>query len=234
MSLNAPAPHPAPFARSLADALTADGLLAVLTIEQVEDAVALARALVAGGVRAMELTLRTPTALDCLKAIRGEVPEMVAGVGTVLTVDQLRAAQEADATFAVSPGLDPALVRAAAELQFSYAPGVMTPSEVQVAVAHGCRFLKFFPAETAGGLAQLRSMNAPFAHLGLRYIVLGGLTEAHIGSYLAEPTVAVFGGSWIAPADLIRRREWATIEQRARQARANVDAVRKPASPATH
>ncbi len=215
-----------PFPSELAGELSADGLLAVLTVERVEDAAPLARALVAGGVRVMELALRTPAAWDCLRAIRAEVPEMLAGLGTVLTSDQLREAREAGAAFGVSPGLSHGLLREAREMGFPYAPGVMTPGEVQAAVEHGCRFLKYFPAESAGGLSHLRSMNAPFAHLGLRYIVLGGLTETNASAYLADPSVAVLGGSWIAPAELIARRDWDTIQTRAERARALVDAVR--------
>lgn len=215
-----------PFPDALAAELAADGLLAVLTLAQVEDAVPLARTLVEAGVTVVELALRTPAALECVRAIRAEVPAMTLGVGTVLTVGQLAAVQAEGAAFGVSPGLDVELIRAAAARGFPYAPGVMSPSEVQVAVAAGCRLLKYFPAESAGGLAHLRSMNAPFAHLGLRYIVLGGLNEGHVDPYLADPAVAVFGGSWIAPQELVVRRDWAEVGARARQARARVDAAK--------
>jgi 2-dehydro-3-deoxyphosphogluconate aldolase / (4S)-4-hydroxy-2-oxoglutarate aldolase len=215
-------PSPTAFAAELENTLCEDSLLAVLTVRNVEDAVPLARSLVEGGVKIMELAWRTPGTLAALEAIRREVPEMIAGVGTLLTVEQLRVAQEAGAAFGVSPGLSVTLLKAAAEIGFSYAPGVMTPSDVQIAVENGSRFLKFFPAESAGGLVHLRSMNAPFAHLGLRYIVLGGLNEENAVRYLEESCVSVLGGSWIAPPDLISRKDWASIRERAKRARASL------------
>lgn len=216
-------PPPTAFAAELEDTLCRDSLLAVLTIKNAEDAVPLAQALVDGGVRIMELAWRTSATLAALEAIRREVPEMLAGVGTLLRVEQLAAAQNAGAAFGVSPGLSVALLKGAAKLGFSYAPGVMTPSEIQVAVENGSSFLKYFPAESAGGRAHLKSMNAPFAHLGLRYIVLGGLNEDNAAGYLEEPCVSVLGGSWIAPPDLISRKDWKSISERAKRARALVN-----------
>lgn len=214
------------FPESLTRSLTADGLLAVVTVDDEAQAVAMARALVSGGIRTIELAWRTPGALDGVRAIRAEVPEMQVGMGTLLTPDQVVEAQGAGASFGVSPGLTVELLEAARAAGFPYAPGVMSPSEVQLAVAHGCRFLKYFPAESAGGLAHLQSMNAPFAHLGLRYIVLGGLNEDSAGAYLAADCVGVLGGSWIAPAALIRAGRWEEIEERARRARQRVDKLK--------
>lgn len=211
------------FPETLAEKLSTDGLLAVLSIENTRDAVPLAQALVASGVRIMELALRTPVAFECLKLICKKVPEMVAGVGTILSADQMRKSKEIGAAFGVSPGFSRELIYAASEINFPYAPGVMTPSDVQDAVIHGCRFLKFFPAETGGGVIHLRSMNAPFAHLNLQYIVLGGLNSENAETYLAEPCVSVLGGSWIAPKDLISKHDWQGIQDRAREARSLVD-----------
>jgi 2-dehydro-3-deoxyphosphogluconate aldolase / (4S)-4-hydroxy-2-oxoglutarate aldolase len=207
------------FDQTLADKVSAAGVVAVLVIDEANNAVPLARALLAGGVDVMELTLRTPAALDALRAIRSEVPEMTAGIGTILTIDQLHAAREAGAAFGVSPGCNPRLLVAAREAGFSFGPGVATPSDIEAALEHGCRLLKFFPAEQLGGLPYLRAMAAPYAHLGLRYIPLGGLTAANAGTYLNDPLIAAIGGSWIAPREAIKACDWATITSSARAAR---------------
>jgi 2-dehydro-3-deoxyphosphogluconate aldolase/(4S)-4-hydroxy-2-oxoglutarate aldolase len=207
------------FDQTLADKVSAAGVVAVLIVDDANDAVPLARALLSGGVDVMELTLRTPAALDALRAIRRDVPEMVAGIGTILNVDQLQAAREAGAAFGVSPGCNPRLLAAAREAGFSFAPGIATPTDIEIAIEHGCRLLKFFPAEQLGGLPYLRAMAAPYAHLGLRYIPLGGLTAANAGSYLSDPLIAAIGGSWIAPREAIKARDWKTIETNARAAR---------------
>lgn len=203
----------------LADKVAAAGVVAVLIIDDANDAVPLARALWAGGIEVMELTLRTPAALDALRAIRREVPEMTAGIGTILTIDQLQAARQAGAAFGVSPGCNPRLLAAAREAGFSFGPGVATPSDIESALEHGCRLLKFFPAEQLGGLPYLRAMAAPYAHLGLRYIPLGGLTAANAAAYLQDPLIAAIGGSWIAPREAIKACDWPAIESNARAAR---------------
>lgn len=200
--------------------------MAVLTIDDTRTAAPLAKALVAGGVRAMELALRTPVAVECLRIIRAEVPDMLVGIGTILTGVQMREVSREGAAFGVSPGYSPELIDTALELEFPYAPGVMTPSEVQQAVNQGCPLLKYFPAETSGGTAHLAAMNAPFAHLGLRYIVLGGLTARNAAVYLQDPAVAVLGGSWIAPRPLIAAGDWSAIRANAEQARSLFDATR--------
>jgi len=210
------------FHRTLADKVAGAGVVAVLVIDDANDAVPLARALLAGGVDVMELTLRTPAALEALRAIRGDVPEMTAGIGTILTVDQLQAAREAGAAFGVSPGCNPRLLAAAREAEFSFGPGIATPSDIEAALEHGAKLLKFFPAEQLGGLPYLRAMAAPYAHLGLRYIPLGGLNAANAGSYLSDPLIAAIGGSWIAPRELVRARNWEEITRNARVARSMV------------
>lgn len=206
------------FDPALADKIAGAGIVAVLVIDDAGDAVPLARALLEGGVGVMELTLRTPAALDALRHIRREVPEMVTGIGTILNVDQMHAAHEAGAAFGVSPGCNPRLLSAAREAAFSFGPGIATPTDIESAVEHGCRLLKFFPAEQLGGLSYLRAMSAPYAHLGLRYIPLGGLTEANAGTYLGDPLIAAIGGSWIAPRDAIKSNEWELIASNARAA----------------
>ena len=194
------------------------GAIAVLVVDRVEDAVPLARALIEGGVDVMELTLRTPAALDALRAIRAEVPAMMAGIGTILTPTQARQAREAGAAFGVAPGTNPRVIAEALDLGLPFAPGIATPSDIEQALEGGCRLLKFFPAEGCGGLPYLRSIAAPYLHLGLRYIPLGGLSTGNLESYVREPLVHALGGSWIAPRDLIARQDWTAITGNARNA----------------
>lgn len=193
-------------------------IVAVVIIDEPTDAVPLARALLAGGINTLELTLRTPTAFESLAAIRSECPEMLAGLGTVLTAEQVGEAVRRGAAFAVAPGLNADVVRAAAAADLPFAPGIVTPSDIESAVALGCRLLKFFPAEASGGISYLKSMAAPYAHLGLEYIPLGGLDADNFTRYLALDNVPAVGGSWIAPRDLIRKRDWEAITRNACQA----------------
>lgn len=199
------------FDPTLAQRVETCGIVAVLVIDRAEDAVPLAKALLAGGVDVMELTLRTPAALDALKAIRADVPEMLAGVGTILTTDQVKQVVEAGAAFGVAPGVNPRILAAAREARLPFAPGIVTPSDIEASLEHGCKILKFFPAEPSGGLAYLKAMAAPYAHLGLKFVPLGGLNAKNMASYLADPQVAALGGSWLAPRDLIKAGEWDKI-----------------------
>ena len=202
-----------------------NGVIAVLILEDALHAVPLARALLAGGIDAMELTLRTDAAIDALKLIREHVPDMLAGIGTVLNVDQVDEVVAAGAHFAVSPGLNPNVVERAQELGLPFAPGVMTPSEVEVALEMGCREMKFFPAVPSGGLSMLDSIRAPYAHLGARFIPLGGINEANMETWLRNPGVFALGGSWLTPKDVIQSENWAEVTQRARTARGIADSV---------
>jgi 2-dehydro-3-deoxyphosphogluconate aldolase/(4S)-4-hydroxy-2-oxoglutarate aldolase len=206
------------FDAAMAEKIGACGVVAVLTVERAEDAIPLANALLEGGVKAMELTLRTPAAVDALRAVATDVSEMLCGVGTVLAPAQLERAMDAGAVFGVAPGLNPDVLRAARSAGFSFAPGVATPSEVEQAVALDCRVLKFFPAEPIGGMRYLKSMAAPYAHLGLRFMPLGGINAANMVDYLGSPLVLGVGGSWIAPKDRIRARDWEGIAATAREA----------------
>ncbi len=193
-------------------------VIAVLVVDELSDAVPLAEALVKGGVTSMELTLRTPVALDALRAVREKVPEMTAGVGTVLTREQLRDAKSAGAAFGVAPGVNRNVLEEAATQNFPFAPGVATPSDIEAALEFGCRILKFFPAEPSGGLAYLKSMAAPYLHMGISFVPLGGINEGNFRGYLESPIVAGVGGSWIAPRDLIRSGDWGEITRRAHTA----------------
>lgn len=214
------------FPQELTEQLEAAGVVAVLMIDDVETAVPLAQALLSGGVTAMELTLRTPVALDALRAIRRDVPEMLAGIGTILTPDQVTETVAAGGTFGVSPGLNPRVVKAAQAAGLPFAPGVCTPSDVEAALELGCRSLKFFPCEPSGGLPYLKSMAAPFAHLGVRFIPLGGVNAENMATYLSSEQILAVGGSWLAPKPLIKNRDFKAIEAQAAEAKAVVDSIR--------
>lgn len=194
-------------------------LIAVLMIDDLASAIPLAEALLRGGVDAMELTLRTPVALDAARAIRDNLPEMMVGIGTILTLDQVEGARDAGAHFGVSPGVNPEVMRHAAELGLPFGPGVMTPTDIDISVREGARLLKFFPAGSSGGLGHLRNISAPYAHLGLQFIPLGGINLENMGDYLESDLIAAVGGSWLAPRDAIREKDWERIEQNARTAR---------------
>ena len=204
------------FNESLLTKLHRTGVLAVLVIDQPDDALPLAKALLAGGVDCIELTLRTPAAMEALQNIRSGVPEMIAGVGTVLTPQQVQEVAAAGAAFGVAPGMNPRVVAEAKRAGLSFAPGVCTPSDIEQALEYGCRLMKFFPAEPQGGLAYLKSMAAPYAHLNLRFIPLGGIDASNAANYLGEPSIHALGGSWLAPRDLIQKRDWPAITERAR------------------
>jgi 2-dehydro-3-deoxyphosphogluconate aldolase/(4S)-4-hydroxy-2-oxoglutarate aldolase len=203
---------------SIAQRIMAKRVAAVLMIEKIEHAVPTAQALLAGGVDVMELTLRTPVAMDALRAIRAEVPDMLAGIGTILTGAQAEEAKEAGAAFGVSPGTNPRTIQAAQSVGLPFAPGIMTPTDIETALGFGCQLLKFFPAGSSGGLAHLKNIAAPYAHLGLKYIPLGGINIDNIGDYLAHDMIAAVGGSWIAPKDLIAKGDWDAITKNASEA----------------
>lgn len=202
------------------------GVIAVLMIDRAEDAVPLARALLAGGVNTIELTLRTFAALECLRRIRAEVPEMTIGVGTILTPEQANDAKDNGASFGVAPGINPRVVAEAQRIGLPFAPGVCTPSDIELALEAGCKLLKFFPSEPCGGLPYLRTISAPFMHLGVQFIPLGGVGPANAAQYLSEPSVLALGGSWLAQKDLIAKGDWVAITQLAREATDIIKQVR--------
>lgn len=214
------------FPSEIRDRIEACGVIAVLVIDEVEHAVPLAKALMAGGIGVMELTLRTPAAIGSLRVIRREAPEMLAGIGTILTPEQIQEVVDARAAFGVAPGLNVRVVKAAQAAGLPFAPGVATPSDLEAALELGCREVKFFPAESLGGMKYLSSMAAPYGHLGVRFIPLGGLTAENMQSYLGDPLVAAIGGSWLAPRKLVQNQDWQAITERAAEARRNVDEMR--------
>jgi 2-dehydro-3-deoxyphosphogluconate aldolase/(4S)-4-hydroxy-2-oxoglutarate aldolase len=190
-------------------------VVAGFPIEREEHAVPLAAALLAGGIDTIELTLRTPAAMAALRIVCAEVPKLRVGVGTILTPELVKEVKAAGADFGVAPGMNPRVVRAAREAGLPFAPGIATPSDLEAAIELGCRFVKFFPAEATGGVSYLRSMSAPYKHLGIQYFPLGGLNADNMSAYLAEANVPVIGGSWIAKKDLIDAEDWAGITARA-------------------
>jgi 2-dehydro-3-deoxyphosphogluconate aldolase/(4S)-4-hydroxy-2-oxoglutarate aldolase len=181
----------------------------VLTIERVEDAVPLARALVKGGVRTLEVTLRTPVAVDAAKAIIAEVPNAIVGIGTILDADDLARVGSLGAKFGISPGATPELLKAAAASTLPFAPGIATASELMAALAHGFDLVKFFPAEPSGGIKALRALAGPFPQA--KFCPTGGIGEANAAAWLGEPNVVAVGGSWLCPAVEIRSGNWAGI-----------------------
>jgi 2-dehydro-3-deoxyphosphogluconate aldolase/(4S)-4-hydroxy-2-oxoglutarate aldolase len=184
-------------------------VIPVLTIERLEDAVPLARALVAGGVRVLEVTLRTPVAIAAAKAIIANVPEAVVGIGTILNANDLARAEALGTSFGISPGATPDLLKAAAASALPFAPGMATASELMQALAHGFNLVKLFPAEQSGGIKALRALAGPFPDA--RFCPTGGIGEANAAAWLAEPNVVAVGGSWLCPAADIRSGNWSGI-----------------------
>jgi 2-dehydro-3-deoxyphosphogluconate aldolase/(4S)-4-hydroxy-2-oxoglutarate aldolase len=203
------------FPESLLQKLSAARVVAGFSVDRVEDAVPLAQALLAGGISVVELTLRTEAGMAAVKAISEGVPAMLLGVGTILTPQQAAQVQANGADFGVSPGLNIRVIQAAREAGLPFAPGICTPSELETALEHDCRFVKFFPAESAGGLAYLRSMAAPYAHLGVQYFPLGGVNADNMKDYLRQPNIPAIGGSWIVKKELVDAGDWDQITARA-------------------
>jgi 2-dehydro-3-deoxyphosphogluconate aldolase / (4S)-4-hydroxy-2-oxoglutarate aldolase len=191
-------------------------VMPVMVIQRVADAVPLARALLAGGVRVMEITLRTPVALECMRAIAAALPEAIVGAGTLRSVDDARAAFDAGCRFGVSPGYSRDIGLACKDIGLPLLPGVATASEVMAANADGYRFLKFFPATAAGGIPMLKALAGPFADV--QFCPTGGITPESAPQFLALPNVKVCGGSWLTPQDAVEQQDWARITRLAQGA----------------
>ena len=194
-------------------------VMPVVTVSDPTSAADLARALVRGGIRVIEVTLRTPVALGAIEVIAREVPEITVGAGTVLSVADLQSSAEAGAAFAISPGATPALLAAGTSGPIPYLPAIATASELMAGLAAGYRCFKFFPAGAAGGIAMLNSFAAPFPEA--RFCPTGGITQATVKSYLDLPNVLCAGGSWLTPADAVGRKDWSVIESLASKAAAS-------------
>lgn len=193
-------------------------VIAVIVVEHLDDAVPLAGALVAGGVRVLEVTLRTPVALPAIKAIARAVPQAIVGAGTIRSADDVRRARDAGCAFGVSPGYTAEVAHAARDAGLPLLPGVATASEVMLARTDGYSFVKFFPATAAGGIPMLKALAGPFPDVV--FCPTGGITAETAPQFLALPNVKVCGGSWLTPADAIAARDWDRITRLAREAQA--------------
>jgi 2-dehydro-3-deoxyphosphogluconate aldolase/(4S)-4-hydroxy-2-oxoglutarate aldolase len=208
------------------DRILAKRLIPVIILDSVESAEPLAEALLAGGLDIMEITFRTAAAEAAIERIAARYPEILLGAGTLLEKDHVKRAQDAGATFGLAPGFNPEVVAAAQKAELQFSPGVMTPSEVEGALAMGCKLLKFFPAEIAGGVNLLKAFAGPYGHTGVRFIPTGGIGYHHLEAYLQLPVVAAVGGSWMVDQELIRHGKWSEITRLTREALAATAAVR--------
>ena len=193
------------------ESFLAQRLICVAVIDHADDAVPLAQALLAGGLKVIEVTFRTAGAAESIRRIRQGVPQIAVGAGTLLTADNVKQAVNAGAQFGVSPGLSEAVSAAAQASKLPLFPGVITPSEIMQALDLGWKYLKFFPSETFGGVNALKALAGPFGHTGVKFIPTGGITAATLPNYLAVPQVAAIGGSWMAERKLVAEKSWEKI-----------------------
>lgn len=193
------------------DRITRRRIVPVVVLDREEDAEPLAEALLEGGLDIMEITFRTPAAEGSIRRIARAFPEILLGAGTLLERDQILRAKDAGAVFGLAPGLNPASVATAAECGLQFSPGVMTPSDVEQAMALGCKLLKFFPAETAGGAGMLKALSGPYGHTGVKFIPTGGVGSKNLMNYLKLPVVAAIGGSWMVDKALVAAGQWSEI-----------------------
>jgi 2-dehydro-3-deoxyphosphogluconate aldolase / (4S)-4-hydroxy-2-oxoglutarate aldolase len=194
-------------------------IVPVVVIDKAEDAVPLAEALLAGGLDVLEVTFRTAAAEAAVHAIAQKMPAILIGAGTILSPEQMDRAIGAGAKFGVAPGLNRRVVERARERKVPFVPGVMTPSEVELGLELGCTLQKFFPAAAAGGVAMLKAFAGPYAHTGVKFVPLGGISAANAADYFALPIVGAIGGTWIAERKLIAERKWAEITRNAKEIR---------------
>ncbi|MDR2438833.1 MAG: bifunctional 4-hydroxy-2-oxoglutarate aldolase/2-dehydro-3-deoxy-phosphogluconate aldolase [Planctomycetaceae bacterium] len=214
------------FSESILKRLFSCGVIACVTIENPLHAVPAARALLAGGIDIIELTLRTPKSIESLHRITTEVPEILTGVGTILTPQQVEESIAAGGHFGVAPGISERVVKTAQDKGFPFAPGIATPSELEHGLELGCREMKFFPAEPSGGVSFMKSIYAPYAHLGVQFLPLGGINIRNMSDYFQEKATLAVGGSWLVTPDLLRTENWSAITVSARAASALVKEIR--------
>ena len=202
------------------DVLNAGPVMPVMVIQNLDDAVPLAKALVAGGIRVLEITLRTPIALEAIKLISQQVEGAIVGAGTITTPEQLKAAEDAGAVFAISPGLTPTLLAAAKAGTIALIPGISSLSELMLGMEYGLDHFKFFPAEAAGGIPMLKSIAGPIP--SATFCPTGGISPENYNAYLKLGNVACVGGSWLVPADAVKDKNWDKVTALAKQAIADV------------
>jgi len=200
------------------------GVVPVIAIESAEAALPLADALAEGGLPVAEITFRTAAGGEVIARIGKDRPNVILGAGTVLSVENLRAAKAAGARFGVAPGTNPDILTEANRLGLPFIPGVVTPSEVEKAMSLGARILKFFPAEASGGLAMIKALAAPYGHTGVKFMPTGGVSLANLEEYLKNDAVICVGGTWIATKELIKEKKWTEIRDNCRKA---MEVVRK-------
>ena len=194
-------------------AIRRERIIATVVIDDIETALPLAETFLDSGIRCMELTLRTDVAIAAISRIAAAFPELLVGAGTVLSTEQLLQVSRAGAAFGVAPGFNSRVVDKAAKIGLPFAPGICTPSDIENALEYGCKVLKFFPAEPLGGLHYLKSIIAPYQHLGISFIPLGGVTYSNFRNYLNEDFILAVGGSWLAQRTMIAERNWQGIKR---------------------
>jgi 2-dehydro-3-deoxyphosphogluconate aldolase / (4S)-4-hydroxy-2-oxoglutarate aldolase len=202
------------------------GVVPIIVIDEPQAALPLADALLAGGLPVLEITFRTKAAAEALRLLREHRPNVLAGAGTILTLENLEAARESGAAFALAPGLNPAIVKEAQKIGMPLFPGVATASEIDNALNLGCRVLKLFPAELLGGIPMLQALADPFRHAGVKFLPTGGINAANLEAYLKLDVVAAVGGTWIARKTDLAAGNWDQIQHRCREAALLVQSVR--------
>lgn len=200
------------------DRILAKRIVPVVVLDSADSAEPLAEALLAGGLDIMEITFRTAAAEESIRRIARRYPQILLGAGTLLEKEQVVRAKDAGAVFGLAPGLNPEIVGTAKDIGLEFSPGVMTPSEVEQALSLGCKLLKFFPAEAAGGVNMLKSLAGPYTHTGVKFVPTGGVTSANLASYLKLPVVAAIGGSWMVDKALVNAGKWQEITQLTKEA----------------
>lgn len=208
------------------DRVLAKRIVPVVVLDDAATAEPLAEALLEGGLDIMEITFRTTAAEESIRRIARRFPEILLGAGTLLDEDQVERAKDAGAVFGLAPGLNPKIVAKARELDLQFSPGVMTPTDLEHALGLGCKLLKFFPAEVAGGTAMLKALAGPYGHTGVKFIPTGGISSGLLDSYLKLPIVAAIGGSWMVEKSLVNEGKWSEITRLTREALAAAAAAR--------
>jgi 2-dehydro-3-deoxyphosphogluconate aldolase/(4S)-4-hydroxy-2-oxoglutarate aldolase len=198
-------------------------ILPAVTIDQSAKAIAVAEALLAGGIHQMEITFRTTATIESITAIRNKFPQMLIGAGTILTLGQLHQAKEAGAQFGLAPGLNPKIVAEANRIDFPFIPGVMTPSDIECALDMDCKILKLFPAGGTGGIDMIKALNGPYAHTGVQFIPMGGVHINNMNDYLSIKNVVAIGGSWLASETLVFTAAYEEITANAKEAVAKIE-----------
>ena len=207
------------------DGLKEARIIPILTLEKSEYAIPVVEAIASAGIKAVEITLRTESALKSIEDVRKEFPKLLLAAGTVLTIEQLQSVIDIGIDYAVAPGFNRKVVDVSISKNFPFFPGVCTPSDIASAVELGIDVLKFFPAEAVGGVKMLKAIYGPYEHLNLKFIPTGGINQDNIKDYLSLPYVLACGGTWLAEKDMIDNKEWNKIRILCSQAVANIEKI---------